>query len=169
MIERTARQRGIYHKLEVAAQERRRRGGHFAFPVASTCAVFQTHQEHSLRPTSYKAVGRRVRAAILAILLSWVGSAFAGPSYVYDQVGRLTTVYDASGNAAVYKYDAVGNLLSITNYSSTQFQALEDSSNSGSVGSTVVLYGTDICANPTVVLSQSWPLQRRGQVQFLEL
>lgn len=99
---------------------------------------------------------RHVRAAVLAIaviLVCSAGAVIAGPSYVYDQIGRLVAVYDSSGNAAVYKYDAVGNLLSITNYSSGQFQALQDSSGSGSVGSTVTLYGTDICSNPTVTFN----------------
>jgi YD repeat-containing protein len=66
---------------------------------------------------------------------------------------RLVTVYDASGNAAVYKYDAVGNLLSITNSSSTTFAALELSSSSGIAGSTVTIYGTGFCSNPTVTFN----------------
>jgi YD repeat-containing protein len=41
--------------------------------------------------------------------------------YVYDSLGRVIAAYDPSGNAAAYTYDAVGNLLSITNYPSTQF------------------------------------------------
>jgi len=37
-----------------------------------------------------------------------------GPvQYGYDELGRLTIVVDGAGNAAVYHYDAVGNLLSI--------------------------------------------------------
>src|SRR5204863_2934637 len=33
--------------------------------------------------------------------------------YVYDDLGRLTAVVDPDGNAAIYVYDAVGNLLQI--------------------------------------------------------
>lgn len=36
--------------------------------------------------------------------------------YFYDELGRLTGVVDGSGNAAVYNYDAVGNLLSIQRF-----------------------------------------------------
>ena len=34
--------------------------------------------------------------------------------YIYDELGRLVAVIDSTGAAAVYHYDAVGNLLSIT-------------------------------------------------------
>ena len=34
--------------------------------------------------------------------------------YIYDDLGRLVGVVDSSGELAVYAYDAVGNLLSIT-------------------------------------------------------
>src|SRR5579862_418747 len=34
-------------------------------------------------------------------------------AYQYDNVGRLTSVTNSSGNTAVYTYDTVGNLLSI--------------------------------------------------------
>lgn len=34
--------------------------------------------------------------------------------YFYDALGRLTVVVDGQGNTAIYTYDAVGNLLSIT-------------------------------------------------------
>lgn len=41
--------------------------------------------------------------------------AFAGQSsYLYDELGRLAAEVDDQGNAAVYTYDAVGNLLSIS-------------------------------------------------------
>ncbi len=44
--------------------------------------------------------------------------------YVYDALGRLTTVVDPSGNVATYTYDAVGNLLSIRR-STTSRSALD--------------------------------------------
>jgi YD repeat-containing protein len=36
--------------------------------------------------------------------------------YFYDEQGRLIAVVDGSGNAALYAYDAVGNLLSIERF-----------------------------------------------------
>lgn len=43
----------------------------------------------------------------------------ASVQYVYDALGRLTTVVDPSGNVATYNYDAVGNFLSITTSTSS--------------------------------------------------
>jgi YD repeat-containing protein len=62
-------------------------------------------------------------ASLFVLALFIAGGALLGDAnaqtptigYVYDSVGRLVAVYDASGNAAVYNYDLVGNLLSIVN------------------------------------------------------
>ena len=74
-------------------------------------------------------------------------------NYVYDSLGRLTIVYDAAGDAAVYEYDAVGNLLSIANYSAAQFSGLQLSSSGGLPGASLTIYGTDFCTNPTVTFN----------------
>ncbi len=63
-------------------------------------------------------------------------------TYVYDESGRLVGVIDAAGNAAVYKYDAVGNLLSISQYSATQVSIIQFTPTSGPVGTTVTIQGT---------------------------
>src|SRR5262249_54955526 len=42
------------------------------------------------------------------------GAPSGSVSYVYDDLNRLVSVIDPSGDAANYTYDAVGNLLSIT-------------------------------------------------------
>jgi YD repeat-containing protein len=53
--------------------------------------------------------------ALLCLLLAAApAAAQSGPvQYGYDELGRLTIVVDGVGNAAIYNYDAVGNLLSI--------------------------------------------------------
>lgn len=61
--------------------------------------------------------------------------------------------YDQSSNAAVYSYDAVGNLLSIGNDPSTQPSAFKLSSNTALAGSTITIYGTDFCSNPAVTFN----------------
>ncbi len=66
----------------------------------------------------------------------------SGVSYVYDQLGRLVGVIDASGNTAAYSYDAVGNLLGITRYSSTQISVINFSPVTGPVGTTVTISGS---------------------------
>src|SRR6266702_3035967 len=71
--------------------------------------------------------------------------------YVYDALGRLTTVVDPSGNVATYNYDAVGNLLSITR-STTSPSGLAIFSFSpaqGSVGQTVTIQGQNFSATPS--------------------
>jgi YD repeat-containing protein len=88
--------------------------------------------------------------AVLFALLVASGSARAGgPSYVYDALGRLVVVYDTSGNAAAYHYDAVGNLLSISTSTASQFAAFTINSSASSL----TIYGTDFCSNPTVAIS----------------
>jgi YD repeat-containing protein len=50
------------------------------------------------------------------VLAARVDPAWAQPSaiqYAYDELGRLQAVVDQQGNAAIYSYDAVGNMLSI--------------------------------------------------------
>ncbi len=63
-------------------------------------------------------------------------------NYVYDSLGRLIAVMDASGNAATYSYDAVGNLLGIGRQTATQVSLASFAPSSGVIGATVILYGT---------------------------
>jgi IPT/TIG domain len=55
-------------------------------------------------------------------------------------------VIDASGDAAVYHYDAVGNLLSITRSTPTQVNVIEFTPDAGPVGQSVTIYGTGFSA-----------------------
>jgi YD repeat-containing protein len=61
--------------------------------------------------------------------------------YLYDDLGRLRVVIDASGNAALYNYDAVGNLLSITRLGNGEVAILNISPTQGGVNSEVVIKG----------------------------
>jgi RHS repeat-associated protein len=63
-------------------------------------------------------------------------------SYAYDEAGRLRAVIDPSAGAAVYSYDAVGNLVSISRQSATATSVIEFDPDSGPVGSSVTIYGT---------------------------
>lgn len=72
-----------------------------------------------------------------------------GPvTYAYEELGRLIAVFDANGNAAVYNYDAVGNILSITRYASTQASAFSFSPTHGAPGTQVTIYGTGFSTTP---------------------
>jgi YD repeat-containing protein len=75
----------------------------------------------------------------------------ASVQYVYDALGRLTTVVDPSGNVATYNYDAVGNLQSITRSttSPSALAILGFTPAQGSVGQTVVIQGQNFSATPS--------------------
>src|SRR6478609_3853856 len=62
--------------------------------------------------------------------------------YVYDELGRLLAVIDPSGDTATYKYDAVGNIFSITRANSGQLSIISFTPQKGVVGSTVTINGT---------------------------
>jgi YD repeat-containing protein len=62
--------------------------------------------------------------------------------YVYDDFGRLIGVVDASGNSAVYHYDAVGNVMAIDRYTATQIVVIALSPGIGAVGSTGRIQGS---------------------------
>jgi YD repeat-containing protein len=67
-------------------------------------------------------------------------------NYVYDELGRLVAVIDKDGNAATYSYDAVGNLLSISRQVPTQVAIIQFSPGSGSVATSVTIYGAGFSA-----------------------
>ena len=53
-------------------------------------------------------------ATVLVLVVSKILDAQTQPiQYVYDDLGRLVTVIDFSGNVVTYTYDAVGNILQI--------------------------------------------------------
>ncbi|HKQ05772.1 MAG TPA: LamG-like jellyroll fold domain-containing protein [Blastocatellia bacterium] len=67
-------------------------------------------------------------------------------TYVYDDLGRLVSVIDQSGNAATYNYDAVGNLLSISRQAAAQISLIRFTPGAGPVGTAVTIYGTGFSA-----------------------
>lgn len=77
----------------------------------------------------------------LALVLPQYAESQGGVTYIYDQLGRLVGVVDPSGNAAVYSYDAVGNILSISRYVPGQVETIEFTPTSGPVGTTVTIWG----------------------------
>ena len=105
-------------------------------------------------------VRRSLRALVLSILtVSAIAVSAQTPTvrYVYDELGRLVAVIDQNGDAAVYNYDAVGNLLSITRKSSGSVAILEFTPNSGPVGTSVKLFGMGFSATPAPTISSISP------------
>jgi YD repeat-containing protein len=89
----------------------------------------------------------RVLIALLGVFLSVcllpLGPISAGNiDYVYDELGRLIAVIDETGETAVYQYDAVGNVLSISRQSSAIVSIITFTPSSGPVGTTVTISGT---------------------------
>jgi YD repeat-containing protein len=83
-------------------------------------------------------------------MLPGVDSAGAAEiSYVYDELGRLKAVIDPAADTAVYSYDAVGNLLSISRQSSSVVSIIEFTPNQGPIGTTVTIYGTGFSTTPS--------------------
>jgi YD repeat-containing protein len=79
---------------------------------------------------------------VLSVIFSSASPVVAEIRYVYDQLGRLTGVIDATGDTAVYSYDPVGNLLSISRYASSTVSVIDLTPSSGVVGATVTISGT---------------------------
>jgi YD repeat-containing protein len=94
-------------------------------------------------------MARAVRSVLLALGVLTLAATLTAQSpirYVYDELGRLVGVIDTNGDAAVYQYDAVGNLLSITRTSATQVSIIDFTPNDGPIGQTVTIYGTGFSA-----------------------
>src|SRR5262249_52661843 len=100
-------------------------------------------------PRRIQAMPRRSVLVLCLLLAASVASALQtnGPvQYVYDELGRLVAVIDANGNAAVYNYDAVGNILSIARYTSSQVAVSSFTPKLGPVGTPVTISGTGFSA-----------------------
>jgi YD repeat-containing protein len=89
---------------------------------------------------------RRVFLCCAFLFLSALALRAQTVRYIYDELGRLVAVIDQNGDAAIYNYDPVGNLLSIARQSAGTVSILEFTPNGGSVGATVKLYGTGFSA-----------------------
>jgi YD repeat-containing protein len=70
-------------------------------------------------------------------------------TYVYDELNRLVSVVDPSGDAAHYKYDAVGNLVGIVRAGATTVSISEFTPNGGPIGSAVTIDGTGFSSTPS--------------------
>ena len=67
-------------------------------------------------------------------------------NYVYDDLGRLIAVIDSAGDTAIYKYDSLGNILSIARQSSAQVSIISFTPQSGTSGASVTINGTGFSA-----------------------
>lgn len=70
--------------------------------------------------------------------------------YIYEANGRLSAVIAPSGAAAIYRYDAAGNLTGIDQISAGDLSILSFSPSLGTIGDQVVLVGTGLDTVGTV-------------------
>jgi YD repeat-containing protein len=95
----------------------------------------------------------RISISILVslVLVGWLAgpptsTRAQGISYLHDAAGRLIAVVVPGTGTAVYAYDAVGNLLSITRYAATAVLIVDFSPGQGPVGTTVTISGVGFSA-----------------------
>jgi len=70
-------------------------------------------------------------------------------TYVYDPLGRLVGVVDGSGNAATYRYDGAGNLISISTTNASHVSIFSLSPNNGPISTRVTIYGDGFSTTPS--------------------
>jgi hypothetical protein len=68
--------------------------------------------------------------------------------YTYDELGRLKSVVDLTGETAVYTYDAVGNVTAIARHASATVSITTFIPGAGPVGTSVTISGTGFSAVP---------------------
>jgi YD repeat-containing protein len=95
------------------------------------------------------SVVRRIVACSLLAITFMAAVSAQTVRYIYDELGRLVAVIDPNGDAAIYNYDAVGNLLSIVRQTAGTVAILEFTPNGGTIGATVKLFGTGFSATPS--------------------
>jgi YD repeat-containing protein len=93
-------------------------------------------------------MGWALRLLLLSLFLSDVIAQADEVRYLYDDLGRLAAEIDAQGNAAIYTYDAVGNLLSITRRTMGQVAILGITPSRGTPGTIVTITGIGFSATP---------------------
>jgi YD repeat-containing protein len=90
----------------------------------------------------------RLVVVLLITLACRTLSAQPAVQYVYDALGRLIAVVDATGDTATYTYDAVGNVLAISRHGSSTVSIITFGPGSGPVGTTVTIQGTGYSVTP---------------------
>ncbi len=90
---------------------------------------------------------------ITSLLISPPGPAAAATGdpfrFIYDQAGRLVASVTPT-DTAIYAYDAVGNITTITRQAATVLSVIEFAPHAGAVGATVTIYGTAFSPTPSL-------------------
>src|SRR5688572_9932860 len=95
--------------------------------------------------------GIAVALLLLAVALPASPALAATITYVYDALGLLVAVIDdpgASNEVAIYRYDAVGNLLGIDRHTAGTVAIIDFTPRQGPTDTVVTIYGTGFSATP---------------------
>jgi YD repeat-containing protein len=103
---------------------------------------------HNKRRLFIVALASSCFVMMVAFAVQRVSAQSSDVHYVYDEIGRLVAVISPSGDAAIYHYDGVGNILSIERQASGTVSVLEFTPGSGPSGTTVTIYGTGFSSTP---------------------
>jgi sugar lactone lactonase YvrE len=95
-----------------------------------------------LAPVPAEATSGPVVVTVGGVASNGVNFSLPGISYIYDPLGRLRAVSDPASDTAIYNYDAVGNVLSISRQSSSTISVIEFAPKAGPSGTSVTIHGT---------------------------
>ncbi|HEV8441135.1 MAG TPA: CARDB domain-containing protein [Methylomirabilota bacterium] len=103
------------------------------------------------RSDRFRSWRRALASLLLAIAITIAPSPITASTinYVYDELGRLVGVIDPGGETAAYRYDDVGNMLSIARYASTALSIIGFSPGRGPIGADVTIWGTGFSPAPS--------------------
>ncbi|HSZ04958.1 MAG TPA: RHS repeat-associated core domain-containing protein [Solirubrobacteraceae bacterium] len=104
---------------------------------------------HTLRVQVTASNGEGSASATSAASPQVVEGAGSGIRYLYDEAGQLDLVDDPTQGAAVYKWDADGNLLSIKRYSASSVAVLQITPAHAPPGTAVDITGTGFSTEPS--------------------
>src|ERR1700677_3656550 len=108
------------------------------------------HIEDEMKP---KVLGVLIVLLVLFLAPSLYAQTTGPVQYYYDDLGRLTKVVDQTGKIAAYRYDAVGNLLSITRSTlpaNNGLAILNFTPQRGSAGTAVTIQGQGFSSSTVV-------------------
>jgi RHS repeat-associated protein len=101
-----------------------------------------------------RRIGTPLTLCAVVCALAASPSALADPPtgairYTHDPDGRITSVVDPGQGSARYGWDRVGNLLSVSRFTTSDVAVFQLSPASGSIGQTVKVQGTGFSSTPS--------------------
>lgn len=102
-----------------------------------------------MKPNKIKTWSILVSCIFILILLIPTMAHLDERQFVYDELGRLRAAINPSGGGTLYEYDAVGNLLSISQIATGEVAIISFGPNKGPVGTAVTIDGIGFSPIPS--------------------